>query len=858
MPQTINGIGSHYYGRKRLVQRHGICAHCGRAGLLSSYDTGLYFVLVFIPLIPLGRKRVIDQCAFCTRHYAMNASAWAAVEARSESAAGQVELAPRDIEAAEEAIQLAVATHQPESLERVLKAVAPYQYADADFALTAGRALLELDRPALALEHLQRAFNLNPTLATRLALAQALLLSGRLDDAWRAVQPALSEAAEVAPVLPLAIAEAQLADGRVDAAATALGELADAIPGLLHDKRFRRLRKAVDRGRLPRGRTVLAARHGLVALWVMVAVILLVVGWQIGRGLYTQQHRTIYLANGLSLPYDVEINGNRLSLTPLAATAIEMPEGTLEVRVLDPELELEPLTVTVSTSLWTSVFKNPAYVVNPDRTALLWYEDIVYAERAADRHGGSARLICGEAFVSFDDVDYPFCAPPESLRTESSRLVRSAISIERDGSAAERYLLLRENNSVEAAESFAARVIRYDVEDELLLRLLDRAGRLQEVAAAAIAARPPRIALHRVLQDAAESEGEHEQLVAEYGALLAQDPNDAGLQYLFARLLPDEEAVPRFERAAAAAPPCTWAFTALGGYELNRGDFSAARRWIDRLLRDDACTDRQLLFAARVLAANGAWGEALSAVHRLRERRLSTEYAEERLYLMVRAGDWTTAGAIAREPGLTRYLGEDAQREARTWLEGVLASTTGDMHAYQAALAQLDSAPARFRLALLKNDLIEASRLLFEQDAGGPELCLLVAMLAEDAGDPERAAVLHSDARRLLGDGDHAERRLAGWLAGDQTPTAEEARDLFLPQPLKPIALVALGRRYPSLQDDCLRLAAKFNFDTRFPHDELERLTRPAMDRAARQEIGRDAPRTATPPARGGSAVGGG
>ena len=62
MPTTVNGIGTHYYGKKNRSVRTAACRSCGRVGNLESYDTRLWFVIVFIPIIPLGRKRVIDTC----------------------------------------------------------------------------------------------------------------------------------------------------------------------------------------------------------------------------------------------------------------------------------------------------------------------------------------------------------------------------------------------------------------------------------------------------------------------------------------------------------------------------------------------------------------------------------------------------------------------------------------------------------------------------------------------------------------------------------------------------------------------------------------------------------------------------
>src|SRR5690242_17932788 len=76
MPSTYNGIGTHYYGKKNIQKRPGPCPHCHRAVELTSYDTILWFVVVFIPLIPIRRKRIIDYCPACTRHFAVDLEKW--------------------------------------------------------------------------------------------------------------------------------------------------------------------------------------------------------------------------------------------------------------------------------------------------------------------------------------------------------------------------------------------------------------------------------------------------------------------------------------------------------------------------------------------------------------------------------------------------------------------------------------------------------------------------------------------------------------------------------------------------------------------------------------------------------------
>ncbi len=60
MPSVINGIGTWYYGKRNIHRFRAGCEFCNRVGDLESYDTTLYFVVVFIPVIPIGKKRILS------------------------------------------------------------------------------------------------------------------------------------------------------------------------------------------------------------------------------------------------------------------------------------------------------------------------------------------------------------------------------------------------------------------------------------------------------------------------------------------------------------------------------------------------------------------------------------------------------------------------------------------------------------------------------------------------------------------------------------------------------------------------------------------------------------------------------
>ena len=71
MPTTINGIGTTYYGKKNLKTYEGQCEFCHRVVDVQEYETRHWFVVLLIPVIPLGRKQILDFCTACQRHRAL-------------------------------------------------------------------------------------------------------------------------------------------------------------------------------------------------------------------------------------------------------------------------------------------------------------------------------------------------------------------------------------------------------------------------------------------------------------------------------------------------------------------------------------------------------------------------------------------------------------------------------------------------------------------------------------------------------------------------------------------------------------------------------------------------------------------
>src|SRR6185295_12640362 len=100
MPSVVNGIGTWYYGKRNVQKYEGVCRACGQAGTLSTHDTILWFVFLMIPLIPLGRKRIIEQCKKCQRHGVMPMKRWNEAKKRGDDAIAAWKAKPQDTDAA--------------------------------------------------------------------------------------------------------------------------------------------------------------------------------------------------------------------------------------------------------------------------------------------------------------------------------------------------------------------------------------------------------------------------------------------------------------------------------------------------------------------------------------------------------------------------------------------------------------------------------------------------------------------------------------------------------------------------------------------------------------------------------------
>src|SRR5439155_9814803 len=349
MPSTVNGIGTWYYGKDNLVTRKDRCQFCGNFVELKSYDTTLYFVVLFIPIIPLGRKRILDECPSCRRHRAAKLSDWEKKKGEVILRATEAWQADRaDKQKAIDAIGSTIAFHDVESFRHLAGVVGEAFKRDADAQIFLGGAYDHFGDTAEAEAAYRAAIAIRPDEASKEAMARFLIRQIKPTEAEPLLAHVLPNKQRAKAGLLLALAETYQATGDHESAFRLVDDVGTAFPDILSDPGFERIRRSVSkyrgtnkavrsadmetRRREGAQQTSWFTRHRGAAIIGLIALIFGV--WYFGAAITGARH-TVSLVNGTPTPYTGDINGQRYSVPAMGRTPVDLSEGVLKVNVPD-------------------------------------------------------------------------------------------------------------------------------------------------------------------------------------------------------------------------------------------------------------------------------------------------------------------------------------------------------------------------------------------------------------------------------------------------------------------------------------------------------------------------------------------
>jgi tetratricopeptide (TPR) repeat protein len=851
MPTTVNGIGTHYYGKKNRKSRTGVCRSCGARCTLESYDTRLWFVIVFIPVIPLGRRRIMDCCSVCSRHYAASLSRWEMSRQLNVSGAMDRYRTEPSPETALEVHGNLLGFHAHDEADQ-FRNLALEQYPESA-VLCAGLAsqLNEIGRFPEAIPLFEKALVLRADLPeARIGVAFARMNQGKLDEARELLsfleQPGAGQLYSLGPLESLAHAYQRA--GRHDVAMALCERILAEFPaaGQVHDfrkfvavseKALRRETVLPKRGFSLRG--LFDSRSGRYAPWqrwaaVGAAVAAMAIVGMLGMNEYRRRHRTVHVINQCGRPAQMTID-EREPLQVDSMATIELPEGQHRVKIAgaaDEEFDVE-----MHTGFFERWTKSPIWVINVGGAAAIVDETVYYA---ANPVPSDARVVVGETFHYSPHVDYPFQTMPPSIRVDSksARVVKTHLELLHEP-AQLLFQYAMATGEPSAAFRFAETHLRRDPEDRLLLAAYSAAAktkgqsdRAEQFLKGGLWRQPISVPWHRAYLDLKRTESRAADLAAQYDALLKAQPTDARLLYLRGRATAETgRADEFFRRSNQSDATLPWPWMALAYHAASRGDWPLARSQADKAIALNL--DEPGLHAVRHSAhiATGNSAAVESEYRQLAQSGQPGENARGVIYLCdvlvgrgkVEEARKALADWEARLPPAARSGRRDNQcRQALSYM-------TGDF----AALVQNAAGPGvpddpEIRLHALAamgrpQDAVKDAGLA--KALQEPWHALALSLAFSLSGSEAEAAKWRQQASAAL-EGQDADSKRAAALLRSATPPTRTQLDEFVMYPsTKAILLAVFASRFPQQKAELAAMARSLNVSRLPPYHLVKKAT---------------------------------
>lgn len=846
MPTTVNGIGTHYYGKRDVSVRTAICGSCRRPGNLTSYETRLWFVVLFIPVIPLGRKRILDQCPSCSRHRVANADAFE--QARQLQTSASLERFRREPspEAALEAHAYLLGFHEHEQAAAFRRTALERYPEHAE--LRTGLAsqldqILAFDESAGLYKN---ALDLEPDLpAARAGVARRKMAEGELDEARRLLDflevPGASHHHDLGPLDVLSNYYQQA--GRHEDALTMAGHLLREFPQAGQHHAFRTFVRKSEKA-LRRPESILPPReHSLRGLFraegspyssgqrkfVLAALGLgLLAAGLLVNNEYIRRNRSLYVVNACGQPVQIRVDGG----PPQAVSGLgrlTLSEGRHRLQVGGPVEETHD--IALHSGFFERWSGSPLWVLNPGGEAVLEEITVYYAKAPRP---SQHRLIAGKPFVAFPHVDYPFLPPPDKVSVSKKRnaeIVKTVVEWLQTGDAVA--FMATAATDRDAAATFAERRLRRNPDTKDLLTYYVGSAtpaefpRVEAFLKSKLDRHPVQIPWHRAYQYVAERNGHTDQLIPLYDGLLASRPDDAALLYLRGRIEPDYDRQESFfRRSMAADPRFPWSWFARGVGK------AAGARW-DESLRDlEKARNLRIdpdQVAGPIHTVRLAKGEAKALVGEYQARLAA---APTDLDAMVFLADALAASGQSDRivPEFTAWVNRlqlPIGSDATTSLRALALYQAGKLEECVQICDRFGplkggSIPAQALLALgrVKEVADDAS---FQEVWDDPWNILAVSLAFSLDGRGDESAAWLERACRGLEERAHGAQRAAKALRASEPMTADELARVVVDADEKALMYAVLGARFPAKRDEYHAAARRFNLRYKPPHQLVRR-----------------------------------
>jgi tetratricopeptide (TPR) repeat protein len=846
MPGTLNGIGTMYYGSKNASARVDACEFCRKVTTLQSYDTRLWFVVVFVPVIPLGRKRIFDQCNICNKHRAMSARAYETLKQLwvSESI---------DRFVREPSPQMALEAHATIlSLGDLDRAAEVRKDALSQFpnhvGLLAGMAshLEEVSARDESAKLYEAALELQPDMpGARAGVAVRRISEGRLDEARSLLDfLEIAGAGKEHSLEPLNMLAARLQEhGRHAEALELAGQLLRENPALGQQHAFRKFVQKSEKAR-GGGESILPPRkHSLLGFlggsgdrypsWQRTLFLgglgaALVLGPLGITNEYIRRHRTLFVANACGQPMQVQVDdGSPQTVSDLGRLVVS--EGHHRVKMSGPVADTQEIDVQAGYfQRWLS---KPVWVLNPGLEAVFEEDTLYYAEHPRP-HPEGRRLIMGQPLVVRSHIDYAFEPAPDKLNVKGKNAELAKTTIKwLHGEDTRAFLEMVDGNRASALAFAESRLRRHPDDNGLLKAYLSNVGqsdfpRVTALLKAELARRPVVVPWHRTYQVMSELDP-HNNMQTLYDGFLKAEPSNGALLYLRGRLELDADRQDElYRKSMAANPRLPWPWMALGIRAQADG------RWDESL--KDLLKARELKIddddiGADLQTARLATGQAKAMVKEYKTSLASRPFDLDAMVFLCEAlavaGE--TDKIIPELNAWEKLVRNSIPLELIAQLRAIALYFAGKLeecndHCRRNPGLGSSALRAQSLLALKRSGEVISDK-SFESLLNDPWVELAVSLAVSLENQPKEAARWRERAIPKLNSSFEQNRKVAKVMSAAEPPSDRDVARIYVAPELKALVYAILAERFPATRADYLAAAARYDVRRNAPYQLVRR-----------------------------------
>lgn len=425
MPSTVNIIGTGHYGKKNKETRQGTCTQCETKDDLSDYDTRHAICVLFIPVIPLGKRRIMSHCKACDRWLHMSWKDWnAGVEVMEKLIEEGITGSTPDREKTLDALGMVYQLQSITTLYDNLDQLYAHYKDDEEIMAAVAAVMVMLYDFTNAHIYAVRAFELNQSDDNRELLGVIALNTDKLSEAHEAFQFIITNSLDDKYDIVLALVEAYQTKGQHQEALDLLDALPESFPDRAQSKPTHRLEKISNKN-LGTSKAIIPKappeKIDVGTKFILATIAVLFVVAFIGFSLWEGFKRNVYFINGLSAEYTIDINGDSYTLPAAGLVPIPLGDGNFIIHVKNETLELPDVTLSIDTGFFTRLFTNDTYIINPDTCGIILWENIPYAEELNERLNDRYESIVhfGSSQYFFEGIHFPFKEVPDEISLDS-------------------------------------------------------------------------------------------------------------------------------------------------------------------------------------------------------------------------------------------------------------------------------------------------------------------------------------------------------------------------------------------------------------------------------------------------------